>query len=92
MPARPLMNVNAINLLLDAELTADPNEADRARPPAVAYAIWPPLAAPVVPPGAVPNASVIVLADAIRAPCSALVGDASALNSPPPPTEARMIS
>jgi hypothetical protein len=67
VPARPLVNVNAINLCWAHELTADPNEANRARPPAFAYAIWPPPAAPVAPSGAVPNASVIALADAMSA-------------------------
>src|SRR6478752_4695158 len=56
---RPRLNVRTSSWSPSHFLSANPNESDRACPPARTYAVRPPSAVPIAAPGAVPNASVI---------------------------------
>jgi hypothetical protein len=56
---RPRLNVRTSSWSPSHFLSANPNESDRACPPARTYAVRPPSAVPIATPGAVPNASVI---------------------------------
>ena len=58
-PRRPRLNVRTSSWSPSHFLSANPNESDRACPPARTYAVRPPSAVPIATPGAVPNASVI---------------------------------